>query len=247
MGFHDSDGPSPSSAAILVAAGSGVRMGAGVPKALIPLAGRPLLAWSLAALASSRRVGAIVVAAPAEHLDEAAAIVRSHGERATVVAGGAIRSESVAAGLDAIPAASEIVLVHDAARPLLSPELVDAVIGAVVDADADGAIAARPVADTLKRADGAPQPLIAATVDRAGLWAAETPQAFWTAALLGAVAAARAEGRLATATDCASLVEAVGGRVRLVRPPGPNLKVTTPADLALAEQILRGDARRELD
>ena len=102
------------------------------------------------------------------------------------------------------------------------------------------------MADTLKRADGAAEPVIAATVDRAPLWAAETPQAFPVEVLRRAVAAARAEGRLAAATDCASLVEAVGGRVRLVATPGPNLKVTTPADLALAEHLLRGARDAEL-
>jgi 2-C-methyl-D-erythritol 4-phosphate cytidylyltransferase len=239
---HDSDGSPAPAAAILVAAGSGCRMGAGVPKALIPLGGVPLLVWSLRALASSRRVAAIVVVAPPQHLGETDAAVRSHGVGASVIPGGASRSESVAAGLEAIPADAEVVLVHDAARPLLSPDVVDAVLAAIdTAADADGAIAARPVADTLKRADGSEPPAIASTVDRSGLWAAETPQVFWTAALRGAVAAARVERRLADATDCASLVEAVGGRVRLVPLAGPNLKVTTPADLALAEVLLRGD------
>ncbi len=156
---QDSDGSPAPAAAILVAAGSGSRMGAGVPKALIPLAGVPLLVWSLRALASSRRVAAIVVVAPPEHLVETESAVRSHGVGASVVAGGASRAESVAAGLEAIPVEAEVVLVHDAARPLLSPDLIDAVLAAIEAADgADGAIAARQVADTLKRADGSDPP-----------------------------------------------------------------------------------------
>jgi 2-C-methyl-D-erythritol 4-phosphate cytidylyltransferase len=236
MASHDSDGSVAPTAAILVAAGSGVRMGAGAPKALLPLAGRPMLAWSLAVLEG---VGAVVVAAPDGHEAE----VRAVAGRATVVPGGASRAESVAAALAAVPAASEVVLVHDAARPLLTAEIVAAVIAGLDDAD--GAIAARPVADTLKRGDGGAHPVIEATVDRAPLWAAETPQAFWADVLRGAVARAEAEGRLAAATDCASLVEAAGGRVRLVATPGPHLKVTTPADLALADHLLcRLDPRR---
>jgi 2-C-methyl-D-erythritol 4-phosphate cytidylyltransferase len=235
MGSHDSGGAAAGTAAILVAAGSGVRMGADGPKALIPLAGRPMLAWSLAALSG---VGEVVVAAPPGHVDETAAIVRAARPGAVVVAGGASRAESVAAALDAVPAGAAVVLVHDAARPLLTAAIVDAVVAGL--GDADGAIAARPVADTLKRGDGGAAPVIAATVDRGPLWAAETPQAFRVAVLRDAVARAADEGRLAAATDCASLVEAVGGRVRLVATPGPNLKVTTPADLALAEHLLRG-------
>jgi 2-C-methyl-D-erythritol 4-phosphate cytidylyltransferase len=233
-----------STAAIVVAAGSGVRMGASVPKALVTLAGSPMLAWSLAALRASPSVGPLVVVAPADRLGEVGAIAGEGGAGAAVVAGGASRSESVAAGLEALPSGSEVVLVHDAARPLLTPAIVAAVLEGLEGAE--GAIAARPVADTLKRADGAGQPAIAATVDRAPLWAAETPQAFPVEVLRRAVAAARAEGRLAAATDCASLVEAVGGRVRLVATPGPNLKVTTPADLALAEHLLRGAGDAEL-
>jgi 2-C-methyl-D-erythritol 4-phosphate cytidylyltransferase len=235
MRSHDNAAAAASTVAILVAAGSGVRMGGAVPKALTALAGRPMLAWSLAALS---RAGAVVVAAPPGHVAQTAAIVHERFPDAAVVAGGASRAESVAAGLAALPGEAEIVLVHDAARPLLTPEIVGAVVAGL--AGADGAIAARPVADTLKRAQGGDEPVIAATVDRAPLWAAETPQAFRAPVLRRAVAEARAQGRLADATDCASLVEAVGGRVRLVATPGPNLKVTTPADLSLAEHLLRG-------
>jgi len=217
-------------------------MGADAPKALLPLAGRPMLAWSLAALAAA---DAVVVAAPPGRVGETEAIVRERRPgAAVVVAGGASRAESVAAALAAAPAASEVVVVHDAARPLLTPAIVAAVVAGLDDAD--GAIAARPVADTLKRSDDREPPAIAATVDRAPLWAAETPQAFWAPVLRDAVARARAEGRLAAATDCASLVEAAGGRVRLVATPGPNLKVTTPADLALAEHLLRAAHGAEL-
>jgi 2-C-methyl-D-erythritol 4-phosphate cytidylyltransferase len=233
MRSHDNAAAAGPTAAILVAAGSGVRMGGAVPKALTPLAGRPMLAWSLDALSGT---GAVVVVAPPGHVAQAAAIVHERCPGAAVIEGGPSRAESVAAGLAAIPGEAEVVLVHDAARPLLTPEIVGAVVAGL--AGADGAIAARPVADSLKRARRGDDPVIATTVDRASLWAAETPQAFRAPALRRALAAARAEGRLATATDCASLVEAAGGRVRLVLTPGPNLKVTTPADLALAEHLL---------
>jgi 2-C-methyl-D-erythritol 4-phosphate cytidylyltransferase len=130
------------------------------------------------------------------------------------------------------------VLVHDAARPLLTPALVAAVLDGLDGVD--GAIAASPLADTLKRAGE--DMLIAGTVDRAGLWRAETPQAFHAPALRAAVAAAERAGTLAAATDCASMVEANGGRVRIVASGAPNLKVTTPADLVVAEMLL-GAAR----
>jgi 2-C-methyl-D-erythritol 4-phosphate cytidylyltransferase len=220
--------------AIVVAAGAGVRMGAGVPKALMPLAGRPMIAWSLDALAGSGRVDAIVVVAPPGMEDAVRAAVGDPAGR-IVVPGGASRSESVREGLAAAPAAASRVLVHDAARPLLRPALVGAVLDAL-----DGAIAAAPVVDTLKRSG--PDGLIAVTVAREGLWGAQTPQAFHAASLRAAVAAADAAGALAASTDCASIVEAAGGRVRLVAATAPNLKVTTPADHALAEAILAARA-----
>jgi 2-C-methyl-D-erythritol 4-phosphate cytidylyltransferase len=217
--------------AIIVAAGAGVRMGAAVPKALMPLAGRPMLAWSLDALRASPRVATVVVVAPPGLEREVAAVA---GGDVVVVPGGASRSASVREGLRAIPADAAVVLVHDAARPLVSAVLVEAVLDGVEGAD--GAIAAAPAADTLKRAGEGLQ--IEDTVPRQGLWAAQTPQAFRALALRDAVEAAAAAGTLDTATDCASMVEARGGRVRLVESRAPNLKVTTPADAALAEALL---------
>jgi 2-C-methyl-D-erythritol 4-phosphate cytidylyltransferase len=222
--------PTPT-VAIVVAAGAGVRMGAPVAKALMPLAGRPMLAWSLDALGACERVEAVVVVAPPGLEREVADVA---GTGATVVPGGDSRAESVREGLRAAPPGAVVVLVHDAARPLATPELIDAVLDGV--AGCDGAIAAAPAADTLKRAgEGG---LIERTVPRQGLWAAQTPQAFHLHVLAAAVEAAEEEGRLAAATDCASLVEARGGHVRLVEARGPNLKVTTPADAALAEALL---------
>jgi 2-C-methyl-D-erythritol 4-phosphate cytidylyltransferase len=216
-------------------------MGAGMPKALVPLAGRPLVSWCLEALARAERVDATLVVAPHGHRTEMqAALGRDPalGTLVGVVPGGATRSRSVLAGLRGLPSGIERVLVHDAARPLLRPALADAVAEAVEGVE--GAIAASPLADTLKRAaeggvgDGL---LIAQTLDRTGLWRAETPQGFRLDALLAAFE--RCEpAALDAATDCASLVEANGGRVRIVPSLAPNLKVTTPADLDLAEHLL---------
>jgi 2-C-methyl-D-erythritol 4-phosphate cytidylyltransferase len=224
--------PTPT-VAIVVAAGAGVRMGAPVPKALMPLAGRPMLAWSLDALRACDAVAWIVVVAPPGLEDEVAEVA---GDAAAVVPGGDSRAESVREGLRAAPPGAALVVVHDAARPLATPELFDAVLAGVEGAD--GAIAAAPAADTLKRAgEGG---LIEGTVPRQGLWSAQTPQAFHLHVLAAAVEAAEEGGHLASATDCASLVEARGGHVRLVESRTPNIKVTTPADAALAEALLRG-------
>ncbi|HMN99967.1 MAG TPA: 2-C-methyl-D-erythritol 4-phosphate cytidylyltransferase [Miltoncostaeaceae bacterium] len=222
--------PTPT-VAIVVAAGAGTRMGAPVPKALMPLAGRPMLSWSLDALRASGAIEGIVVVAPPGLEGQVAEVA---GRGVTVVPGGASRAESVREGLRATPPGTGIVLVHDAARPLVTPELLRAVIDGVEEAD--GAIAAAPAADTLKRAgEGG---FIEDTVPRQGLWGAQTPQAFHLHVLAAAVEAAEQEGRLAAATDCASLLEARGGHVRLVESRAPNLKVTTPADATLAEALL---------
>jgi 2-C-methyl-D-erythritol 4-phosphate cytidylyltransferase len=226
--------PQPRAVAIVVAAGAGVRMGAEQPKALMEVAGRPMVAWSVAALAASARVAAIVVVAPPGHEAEIEAALEGVAARVRVTAGGESRAGSVCAGLAAAPGRPEQVLVHDAARPLLRSELVDAVLDGLDGAE--GAVAAAPVADTLKRAGE--RMMVDGTVDRGDLWAAQTPQAFWTRSLRRAVDAASAAGVLARATDCATLVEQAGGTVRLVPSLAPNLKVTTPADLAVAEALL---------
>ena len=220
--------------AVVVAAGAGVRLGGDVPKALTSLAGRPMLLWSVEALRASDRVDEIVVLAPAGREDETRDALGPLRPDERITAGGASRAESVREGVRAVSARAARILVHDAARPLVSPALIEAVLAAM--AGVDGTIAAAPAPDTLKRA--AADGLIAGTVDRTGLWGAQTPQAFWAPALRAAIAAADAQGRLADATDCASLIEAVGGSVRLVASLEPNLKVTTPADARLAAALL---------
>jgi 2-C-methyl-D-erythritol 4-phosphate cytidylyltransferase len=207
--------------ALLVAAGSGERLGAGRPKAFVELAGRPMLAWSLDALRAAG-IAEIVVALPLGHEAPAGCLG---------VPGGATRSESVRAALDAAPAAEHVV-VHDAARPLVTPEHFRAALAAL--ADADCAIAAAPVTDTVKEAG--PDRLVTATLDRTRLWAIQTPQAFRRAALERALAVG--EELLAQATDDAWLVERTGGTVRVVESTPANFKVTTPHDLRLADHLL---------
>jgi 2-C-methyl-D-erythritol 4-phosphate cytidylyltransferase len=208
--------------ALLVAAGRGERLGSAGPKAFVVLAGRPMLEWSVAALRAVPAVERIVVALPPG----------AEAPAGTVgVAGGAERSHSVRNALAACPA-GDPVLVHDAARPLVTPGLVERCLDALADADA--AIAAAPVTDTVKEAgaDG----VVASTLDRSRLWAVQTPQVFRRAALEAVLA--QPDAVLAAATDDASLVEAAGGRVRVVAAPRENLKVTTPLDLRVAELLL---------
>jgi 2-C-methyl-D-erythritol 4-phosphate cytidylyltransferase len=192
----------------------------------VELAGRPLVAWCLEAFAASESVGRVIVAAPADHVGAVGA------DGVEVVEGGESRSDSVARALRR--ASSELVVVHDAARPLVTPELIDAVLTRLAgEPGAAGVIAAAPITDTVKRAEGS---AITATEDRDHLWAAQTPQAFRSEALREALAVGPEE--LASATDDSSLVEAIGGTVLIEPAPATNLKVTTPADLRLAELLL---------
>ena len=199
-------------------------MGADGPKAFVDCAGRPLLDWSVEVLgAVCERV---IAAVPAGHEDDEA---EGH-ER---VAGGPSRSESVRNALEAAPEA-EIAVVHDAARPLVTAELVERCIAAIHAPGVDGAVAAAPVADTIKEADASGRVL--QTLDRGALWAIQTPQVFWTARLREALAVDA--DVLADATDDAGLVERAGGTVAIVEAPAENLKVTTALDLRLAEMLL---------
>jgi 2-C-methyl-D-erythritol 4-phosphate cytidylyltransferase/2-C-methyl-D-erythritol 2,4-cyclodiphosphate synthase len=222
-------------AAVVPAAGRGERFGGNGPKALVPLRGRPLVEYAVAALGAST-IEAIVVAAP----PDAVAAVEQAARRAAgvkvvaVVAGGSDRQDSVACGLAALPPGTEIVVVHDGARPLTPVSLIDAVAAA---AEADGAAtAAVPIDETVKRGAGG---WVQATVDRGGLYRIQTPQGFRRTVLEAAHRDAERAGF--RATDDAALVERLGRSVRLVPGSPINLKVTLPADLLLAESLLSRD------
>jgi 2-C-methyl-D-erythritol 4-phosphate cytidylyltransferase len=211
--------------ALIVAAGRGERLGASRPKAFVELAGQPLVQWSIDALLGVQGIETIVLALPAGAREP---------RGVTAVEGGAVRSESVRRALAAAPV-GDPVLVHDAARPLLSTELAETVIAALQrDASADAAIAAAPVTDTVKRVDGGGA--VSETLDRGELWAVQTPQVFRRAALERALDVS--PEILARATDDASLLERAGGRVIVVPTSPENLKVTTPLDLEIAEMLL---------
>jgi 2-C-methyl-D-erythritol 4-phosphate cytidylyltransferase len=218
--------------AVIVAAGRGERLGNDRPKAFAKLGGRPLLAESVERLDRTDWVDSIVIVAP-EGWEEPSILLSEDVSASKVVAcvpGGATRAESVRAGFAEVPEDALVVLVHDAARPFLPEDVVERVLAPLGDGW-DGAAPALRVADTLKRAadDGA----VVETVDRANLWAVQTPQAFLAPVLRGALS-----GELEDASDCAKLVEEGGGRVRLVEGDPRLFKVTTQADLAFVESLL---------
>jgi 2-C-methyl-D-erythritol 4-phosphate cytidylyltransferase len=227
--------PTPdSSAALVVAAGSGERLGADRPKAFVVLAGRPLAAWSLAAIAAAGVPRAVLAVPPGHGAAAEEALADAAGTfpfGLAFVEGGATRSESVRNALAAVGDV-DAVLVHDAARPLATPETFRRTLAGLTDADA--AIAAARVTDTVKEAG--PDGLVVRTHDRARLWAIQTPQAFRAATLRRALDVPA--DVLARATDDAWLVERAGGSVRVVESPPANFKVTTPHDLAVAESLL---------
>jgi 2-C-methyl-D-erythritol 4-phosphate cytidylyltransferase len=226
-------------AAVVPAAGRGERLGPGTPKALRPLGGVPMLVHAVRALARARTVDLVVVAAPPTGVALVEAELRDRivGAEVLVVAGGETRQASVRLALDALPAGVDVVLVHDAARPLVPPELVDAVSSAV-RAGADAVVPGVPVADTVKRVDDAAG--VVETLDRSVLRAIQTPQGFRRQVL----EAAHASAGDADATDDAGLVERAGGAVRVVPGAEEAFKVTRPLDLVLAESVL---ARRRAD
>jgi 2-C-methyl-D-erythritol 4-phosphate cytidylyltransferase len=215
-------------AAIVVAAGSGSRLGADVPKAFVEVGGRTLLEHAVERLAAHPRVSAIVVAVPSDSLDRASRLLPD----AVVVAGGPTRQQSVAFALAAVPPHADLVLVHDAARALVPVEVVNRVIEAL-DAGAEGVVPALPVSDTIRTVDTASGEL-GPLVDRSRLLAMQTPQGFRKDVL----AKAHAAGAEQAATDDAALVEALGRRVVAVRGDERAFKVTVPLDLALAEALL---------
>jgi 2-C-methyl-D-erythritol 4-phosphate cytidylyltransferase len=217
--------------AIIVAAGSGDRLGAGRPKAFAPLGGRPLLAESIERLDRSDWVDGIVAACPEGWEEPTILLAEELGaaKLAEAVTGGASRAESVRRGAVAVPSEAAAILVHDAARPLVPDEVIGRVLE-LLGEGWDGAVPVVPVADTIKRVDGG---RVLETVSREALVAAQTPQAFAAGALRAALA-----GDIAGAPDCAALVEASGGRVGVVEGDPRLLKVTTAHDLSVVESLL---------
>jgi 2-C-methyl-D-erythritol 4-phosphate cytidylyltransferase len=217
--------------ALIPAAGTGERLGLDRPKAFAPLGGRPLLAESLDRLDRCPWVDAIVVAAP-PGWEEPVILLAEEVAATKVVAcvpGGASRAESVRIALAEVPDDAMVVLVHDAARPLVTDEVVERVLGPLAEGY-DCAVPGVPVSDTIKRVE---RGVVVETVPRDGLVAAQTPQSFLAPSLRNALA-----GDIGGATDCASLVERSGGSVAVVGGDPRLLKVTTPADLALVESWL---------
>jgi len=220
--------------ALLLAAGTGTRLGAGVPKAVIELGGRPLLAWSLEALAQSRTVRGVVLVGDARALAPALERVSTAG-RAMIVAqvpGGPTRQASCAAGLKVTAGDADVVLVHDAARPFAEPALFDQV--ALAAHEHGAALAAEPLQDTLKRAS---EGRVIETLERANLWRAQTPQGARRDLMVEAHARAFEDGVLAT--DDVALIERLGHAVQVVPAPAANRKITTSEDLAWAEAWLK--------
>ncbi|MFC9626730.1 2-C-methyl-D-erythritol 4-phosphate cytidylyltransferase [Streptomyces sp. NPDC056930] len=229
-------------AAVIPAAGRGVRLGPGAPKALRALGGTPMLIHAVRAMAASRSVSLVVVVAPPDGAAEVKNLLDEHAlpERTDylVVPGGETRQESVRLGLDALPEGVSVVLVHDAARPLVPVDTVDAVIEAVRDG-APAVVPALPLADTVKEVEpgppGEPEPVLGTPV-RARLRAVQTPQGFDRDTLVRAhkTVAVGGEG----ATDDAGMVEQLGAPVVVVPGHEEAFKVTRPLDLVLAEAVL---------
>jgi len=225
--------------AILVAAGRGERMGGGRPKAFLPVAGQPMLLRAALAFDAAVRVGAIVAVVPEERVEEGTDLLRGIRKVRAVVPGGARRQDSVLAGMKEAPDGFDgVVLVHDAARPLVEPSLIDAVAAAADEVGA--ALPVLPLVDTVKRVrDGR----VAETLDRAELGGAQTPQGFRFALLARAYEQAFRDR--VTVTDEAMAVERLGEPVAVVPGSPRNRKLTTPEDLAWAEGLLRVGAATE--
>ena len=217
---------------LIPAGGLGVRLGSRTPKQFLAIGGGPILAATVAHFARHPSVEAIVVAAPAAHVERARRVLRGLAARGavTVVPGGQTRQESVWLALQAGPDGAGLVVVHDAVRPFITRGLIDAVIGAAGEAGA--AICALPISETVKRVRGDE---VEATIDRAGLWTVQTPQAFRAALLREAHEKARRD--LVVGTDDAALVERLGHPVKVIRGLEGNLKITTPEDLRRARRM----------
>lgn len=218
--------------AVVLAAGSGRRVGSDVPKQFLQLCDRPMLHYSLSAFESCSRVDSVVIALPPEN-GGAAADLSEFSKVVARVQGGATRQASLQQALDALPEATGTVIVHDAARPLVDQPLIEALLGGLDDA-CDGVIPAIALEDTIKKvSEGG---LVEEHLERTGIWRVQTPQVFRREVLEDALERACASGL--ESTDCSQMLTTAGYRVRVVEGDPLNFKVTRGADLWLAEQIL---------
>ena len=228
----------PKTAAIILAGGTGDRFGREGGKQLVEIAGRPVLTWSAESFDAVGDVGLIVIVCPESRHDEylKRAIDPFPFVTPVIVApAGPTRQESAFAGLEYVPDEFEYVVMHDGARPLIKPELIEHTIAIVKgNIDCDGAVVAHPAIDTLKVVEDG---VIAGTPDRNVFWNAQTPQAFRSGILRRAHAAALSDGFVGT--DDSSLIERLGGRVLVVEGPRDNLKLTVPEDYELLEAAAR--------
>lgn len=227
--------PVPKTQAIVAAAGAGERLRAGKVKALVALNGKPLILYALEVLERCAAVYSVILVTPADSQAEVEALLEQHAltKVKRVIPGGAARADSVRNGMAALDDDTEYVLIHDAARPLIDPALVERIITAAYAGGA--AIAAMPVKPTIKQVDPVTM-TITATPERRALWEAQTPQVFERALL----ERARQAAGDTPVTDEAMLVERIGHKVAVVEGSYQNLKVTTSEDLICAEALLRG-------
>jgi 2-C-methyl-D-erythritol 4-phosphate cytidylyltransferase len=218
-------------AVVIPAGGVGTRFGGRLPKQFVKLGRVPVLTETVAHFTRHPAVIAVVVAAPEIHVERTRRALAKVTRRApvTVVQGGGMRQDSVWLALQKVPADADVIIVHDAVRPLITRGLIDAVVAAVAESGA--AICALPITETIKRVRGG---LVEATLDRSELWAVQTPQAFRGAPLREAHEKARRDG--VVGTDDAMLVERLGHHVRVVRGLAENVKITTPEDLRRARR-----------
>ena len=224
--------------AVIVAGGSGQRFGNPGGKQLIDAAGRPLMTWSLLAFDAAPSVGHIVVVCPAERTEEVRRRAVDPFDLTVPVSfapAGDTRQDSTRSGLAEVPKTCDFAAIHDGARPLITPEVIEGAVRVLrEDPELDGVVCGQPAVDTLKLVEDG---MILDTPDRSRFWTVQTPQIFRVEALRRAEDAVRAEGFVGT--DDASIVERAGGRVRCVEAPRDNLKVTLPEDLPLVEFLLR--------
>jgi len=227
-------------AAVIVAGGTGERFGREGGKQLAPLPGASVLGYTLQAFEQCDAVDEVVVVVHPDRVAEFAVEVAGTLKVEGIIAGGDRRQDSVAAGLAALSTEVDIVVVHDGARPLVTPAIISEAVGHLQTSGAEGVVIGHPAYDTIKRVDGGGA--VVMTEDRSTLWVAQTPQVFRLSALRPAFALAEEEGFVGT--DDASFVERHGGRVVMLLGPRDNIKVTVPEDLALVERLLEARGER---